>query len=276
MSIELDTLTVAFLEAHPREAARELEAMPVAETAALLAALPARVVAPVFTEMQPRDAADGLAALDAERAVLVLHALRTNVIAATLRHVPQPKRDALLDRLPSAQALACRALLRYPEDAVGARAHTEVAAFDASTSVAHALAALRREGTQGEGVFIVAAGRLRGWVSAARLLQAAPTKLLGALRQPVVSLPALMPVATALEEPALARDPRAAVVERGGRLLGSVTLAELRDAAAATVQRPAGAQVSAIGFVGAGYLLAVSALIQALLGALMPDGKQRR
>lgn len=276
MSAELDTLTVAFLDAHPREAARELEAMPVAETAALLAALPARVVAPVFAEMQPRDAAEGLAALDAERAVLVLHALRTNIIAATLRHVPQPKRAAFLERLPSAQAIACRALLRYPEDAVGARAHTEIAAFDATISAAHALDALRREGTQGEGVFVVAAGRLRGWVSAARLLKAAPATLLGALRQPIATLPALMPVTTALEEPALARDPLAAVVEHGGRLLGSVTLAELRDAAAAAVQRPLAGEASVVGFVASGYWLAVSAMIQTLLGALMPDARGRR
>ncbi len=276
MRAELDTLTVAFLDAHPREAARELEAMPVAETAALLAALPARVVAPVFAEMQARDAAQGLAALDTERAVHVLHALRTNIVAATLRHVPEPKRTALLERLPSAQALACRALLRYPEDAVGALAHTEIAAFDATVAVAHALDALRREGTQGEGVFIVAAGRLRGWVSAARLLKAPPATPLGALRQPIVTLPALMPVTTAVEEPALARDPLAAVVEHGGRLLGSVTLAELRDAAAATVQRPVDGAQGAAAFVASGYWLAVSALIQALLGALMPDVRGRR
>lgn len=276
MGAELDTLTVAFLEAHPREAARELEAMPVAETAALLAALPARVVAPVFAEMQSRDAAEGLAALDAERAVLVLRALRTNIVAATLRHVPQPKRGAFLEGLPSAQAIACRALLRYPEDAVGARAHTEIAAFDATISVAHALDVLRREGTQGDGVFVVSAGRLRGWVSAARLLKAAPAMPIGALQQPIAALPALMPVTTALEEPALARDPLAAVVEHGGRLLGSVTLAELRDAAAAAVQRPADTEVSVIGFVAAGYMLAVSAVIQALLGVLMPDARGRR
>lgn len=276
MDAELDTLTVAFLESHPREAARELEAMPVAETAALLAALPARVVAPVFAEMQPRDAAEGLAALDAERAVLVLHALRTSVVAATLRHVPQPKRAAFLDRLPSAQALACRALLRYPEDAVGARAHTEIVAFDATISAAHALDALRREGTQGEGVFVVAAGRLRGWVSAARLLKAPPAMPLGALLQPIATLAALMPVATALEEPALAREPLAAVVEHGGRLLGSVTLADLRNAAAAAVRRPAQGDASAAGFVATGYWLATSALIQLVLSALMPGARARR
>ncbi|MEO8123901.1 MAG: hypothetical protein ABI633_07615, partial [Burkholderiales bacterium] len=113
-------------------------------------------------------------------------------------------------------------------------------------------------------------------VSAARLLKAPPSTPLGALRQPIVKLPALMPVTTAVEEPALARDPLAAVVEHGGRLLGSVTLAELRDAAAATVQRPVDGAQGAAGFVASAYWLAVSALIQALLGALMPDARGRR
>ncbi len=275
MSTELDALSVAFVDAHPDEAARELEAMPAAQTAALLAALPARLLAPTFAALQPRHAAAGLAALDADRAALMLHALRTHDVTAALRHLPPAQRDALLERLPHAQALACRALLRYPEDAVGARAHTEVVALDASTDAAQALDALRRAATAGDGVFVVEGGRLRGWAGAARLLQAAPAATLGALWQPVAMLPALMPVAAAAELPALAREARAAVVERGGRLLGVVTLAELRDAAAAVAQRPADAADGLAGFVAAGYWAAVAALIDALLGAWLAGGAPR-
>ena len=276
MHDELDTLTVAFLEAHPREAARELEAMPVAETAALLEALPARVIAPVFAEMQSRAGAEAICALDAERATLVLNALRTSAVAATLRHVPQPRRAALLDRLPSAQALACRALLRYPDDSVGARAQTEVAVFDAAAPASQALDALRREGTPGEGVFVVDAGVLHGWVSAGRLLKAPAAMALGALLQPILRLPALMPAATALEEPALEREPIAAVVEHGGRLLGTVTLADLRDAASAAAERPSSERSTAVGLAAAGYWQAVAALIHSLVGALFVDARAPR
>ncbi|MCB2019876.1 MAG: hypothetical protein M9915_11420 [Rhizobacter sp.] len=276
MNDELDTLTVAFLEAHPREAARELEAMPVAEVAALLEALPARVVAPVFAEVQARVGAEAICALDAERATLVLNALRTSGIAATLRHVPQPHRSALLERLPSAQALACRALLRYPDDSVGARAHTEIAVFDVATSASQALDALRREGAAGDGVFVVEVGVLRGWVSAGRLLKAPAAMALGGLVRPILSLPALMPAKTALEAPALEREPVAAVVEHGDRLLGTVTLADLRDAASASAERPNDVRTTALGLAAAGYWQAVAALIHSLLGALFADAKAPR
>ncbi len=276
MHDELDTLTVAFLDAHPREAARELEAMPVAETAALLDALPARVIAPVFAEMQPRAGAEAIGALDAERAALVLGALRTSAVAATLRHVPQPRRAALLERLPSAQALACRALLRYPDDSVGARAQTEIAVFDAATTAAQALDALRRESSPSEGVFVVDAGVLRGWVSAGHLLKAPATVALAGLLRPIVTLPALMPVSTALEESALEREPIAAVVEHGGRLLGTVTLADLRDAVSALAARPGAGSTTAVGLAAAGYWQAVAALIQSLLGVLLIDAKAPR
>ena len=44
-----DTLTIAFLEAHPARAARVLERLPGPEAAALFTRVPARVGGPVFT-----------------------------------------------------------------------------------------------------------------------------------------------------------------------------------------------------------------------------------
>jgi len=60
-------LTVAFLRAHPREAARALEQLNASDVSALLAAMPGRVAAPVIGRLPPGFAARSLASLRTRR-----------------------------------------------------------------------------------------------------------------------------------------------------------------------------------------------------------------
>jgi magnesium transporter len=270
---ELDALTVAFLEAHPQEAAQEIGQLNAADAVALLARAPARVMAPVLAAMAPSVAARTLTALDAERSGLVLGAMGTTALAAMLRHVDPAPRSALLERLPMATSLACRALLRYPDDAVGACAQTQLLSLGREARVVQALEAMRQEPAACAGVFVVGpAQTLLGWVPAARLVQADPGLPLSSLMQDLPRLPALMPVNTVLQDPAHVDLVLGAVVERGDRLVGTVTLEALRRLQRAT---PAagpdaghGSSDTAMSLLGHSYWAAVRVLVQAAVAAL--------
>lgn len=270
---ELDLLTTAFLEDHPQESARELERLPVAAVAALVHGAPARIAAPVMAKMRPYAAAETLLALEGERAALVLGALPALQAAALLRHVPAASRSTLLDALPTRLALACRALLRFPEDAVGAVMQTPVTAVGERATVAETLDVLRgREG--GEGGFIVDdAGRLLGWVSAAGLLRADPALRVGTLARGIASLPAMMPAAAALEQPGVLEAPVAAVVGQDGQLLGAVTAGLLREAGRPDADGDPMPGDSALGILAQQYWGAVAGLSDAFLS--MCFGKAR-
>ena len=71
---EAGVLTLAYVSAHPADAARVLETVPPAESAALFASLPARAAAPVLPAMLPPRAARVLGALDDEHALALLSA----------------------------------------------------------------------------------------------------------------------------------------------------------------------------------------------------------
>ena len=116
-----DLLSHAFLAAHPDDAARVLEQLPGEDAAALFERAPgtarrtgARRDAPLHGGALPA------AAWTPARAAMLLAPISVPAAAAVLRHVPEPRRTQLLDALPTATALACRALLGYPEDSVGA------------------------------------------------------------------------------------------------------------------------------------------------------------
>lgn len=272
---EPDTLTLAFLETHPYDAARELERLPATQAAALFIELPARVVAPVLQGMLPPRAAECVAALTPDQAALLLGALNATGAAAVLRHVSAEQRKRLLDALPTAAALACRALLRYPEDAVGALTNVGVVARTADATVDDALQALRDAPAPADRVYVVGnEQRLLGVVEVGALLRAPAQMRIAELLQPAPSLPALMPAASAIDAEAFATVAEVAVVEHGGRLLGAVSLAQLRRGGRRAA--PAGVQASALELLAHGYWRAVSALSEAAVEALQPARSSSR
>ncbi len=275
---ELDELTHAYLRAHPVDAARELERLPAGDVAALFGHAPARLVAPVAEAMLTHAAAAAVLALPEEQSALILGAMRAPGAAGVLRHAAGEERRALLAALPTTTALACRALLRYPEDAVGALVDSSAVALPESARADEALAALRQRGGAAEDVYVVAdAQRLAGAVSVATLLGADPAVRLAALKRPVPSLPALMPCAAAASSPGWDEAGALPVVEHGGRLVGVLTAPALRRALATRERAGAAAgEPSLAGVLGQGYWLAVSALSEAAVATLLPRQGGRR
>lgn len=225
-------LSQAFMRAHPGEAARVLEAMPVAAAAALFAQVPVRLGASVLSAMLPGAAARSVGALDDERAMSLLAALGALPAAAVLRQFDASRRARLIDGLPTATALASRLLLGYPEDSVGAWADPRVIALAPEVRAVDALERVRNGETEVAEVFVVGASqRLQGHVPVTALLRAPSSASLESLAVPTAGvLAAHTPLAGATHHPAWASVASVPVVETGDRLLGVLTHGALHQA----------------------------------------------
>lgn len=222
---DAETLSQAFMRAHPAEAARVLEAVPPADAAALLARVPARLAGPVLAAMLPNAAARALAGLEDEAALALLGNLGSQPVVAVLRHVPEPRRTRLIAGLPTAAALASQLLLGYVEDSVGACTDPDVLALPGATRAADALERARNIEAAVQYVFVTGAGgRLEGWVPLPTLLRApAEATLSSVMTRPEVVISAQTPLAGAAAHPGWEQASALPVVESGERLVGVLT-----------------------------------------------------
>jgi len=268
---EPDVLTNAYLAAHPGDAARVLEKLTADDAAVLFERVPARLGALVLGAMLPHAAARCLVRVDGSRAAMLLATISVPAAAAMLRNVPEAQRKPLLDALPTTTALACRALLGYPEDSVGAYADTEIIALSPESRTLDALEALRAARAMPAGpVFVVDdARRPLGQIELPALLRAGATERLDTLMAAVtVTMPAVTPLAGATAHPVWRDADTVAVVERGGGLVGVVQRRALHQA-----QRTRGSGVgpapdSLTALLAFGYWHAVAGLVEAALSVL--------
>lgn len=267
-----ERLTLAFLEGHPRDAARVLERMPAGQAAELFARLPARAAAPAFAAMLPTAAARNLDALDDDAATGLLAALGTQAAVIVLRHVGEPRRTRMLAGLPTRTAVASRLLLGYPDDSVGAWCDPEVVVLGADVPVADAIERVREaSGARIDEVYVVGSNeRLLGTAPLAAVLRAPSAAPLGTLAErPVAVLPAASPLAGAAAHRAWEQAAELPVVEHGERLVGVLrrsTLARALSRQRINVGEERDADV--LGMIGQGYWHVVSGLIGACVAAL--------
>jgi len=265
-------LTMAFLRAHPGEAARVLEQLTALEASALLAALPGRVAAPVASRLPPGFAARSIEPLADEAVVRLLRRFNVPATAALLRHLTDSRRQRLLEELPAATAMGCRVLLRYPEDSVGALADTEVLTVSPAESVREVLARLKTA-THDIGDFIYLVDgqrRLRACIRPASLLHAATTMSVAGIEAVEV------PVLPAQAAPRSVRDHNGwthfatlPVVMRDGRLVGALRQGVLIQATEHRTHPATGVHdTRALSTVAAAGWSVVDALLQSLVNAL--------
>jgi magnesium transporter len=274
---EPGVLTLAYVSAHPADAARVLESVRASEAAELFARLPARAAAPALTAMLPPLAARVLGALDDERTLALLSAGGAQGAVAILRQIPEPRRSRLLNGLSTMTAVVSRMLLGYSDETVGAWADPEMLALPSATTADEALARVRADAdAEASELYIVAeAGRLQGVVALADLLRAPPaTSVTSLSRPPAATLPASTPLDGALAHPAWQRTSILPVVERGERLIGVLRLAKLHEAVAqsASVRRGSERETTLAAVAASSYWVAVSGLVQSGL-QLMPGLK---
>lgn len=218
-------LSLAFMQAHPVQAARVLEALPAPASALVFERAPARIGAGVMAAMLPRQASRCVAELSDARALELLVAMNMQATVSMLRYLPRERRNQLVASLPAASALASTVLLGFDEDSVGAWADPSVIILPAGARAADALDRVRQTEVSHPAVFVTDdARRLLGLVPVPALLRAPQAATLATLMQraPAV-LMALAPLASASAHPGWALAWALPVVESGDRLVGVLT-----------------------------------------------------
>jgi magnesium transporter len=272
---EAGHLTLAFLDAHPEEAARVVEALAPEQTAALFATISAHLGGPVLAAMLPPAAARVLARLDEPTTLALLSAAGSQAAVGILRHTPEPQRSHLLASLPPVTGAATQLLLGFPEDAVGAWTDADVVALAPNIEAGAALVTVRSsEVPEIEAVYVVdVAHRLRGVLALAVLLRAPASTPIGQLAQPpAATLAPMMPIAAAASLGHWQRAAALPVVDHEQRLLGvlrrsGLTLATQTRARSGS-ERAGAASVA--GVLAGSYWAVVAGLSGAALSLLPP------
>jgi len=268
-----DTLSFAFLESHPADAARVLERLAPQNVSALLSDVPLRLAAPVLRLMLPPFVARCLEPLGDETVSGLLRSMGPQPGVAVLHYLPQARRHAVLSQLPTGMGMAFRLLLGYPQDAVGAWMDPRVVVLAGDTPAESALRRLRE--AQGEidaVVFVVDAGqRLLGLAELPELFRAAPETALSRLMRPVrFTLPARASIHGVADHAGWNDFQMLPVVERDDRFVGALDRGVMARAVLRDRQlQPQGGLGNVFANLAGGYWLGVSSLI-ALVVDMLP------
>lgn len=268
-------LGVAFLGAHPGEAARVLETLSTRDAAALFEAIPANLGAGVLAAMLPTAAARILNDLPEAVSVSIAAGCSTQSIVAILRHVDTALRARLLAGLPATAAVAARMLLGFPDDTVGAWTDTAIVAVPSASNVGTVLEQVREAAdTDLEQVFVVDPEQhLLGGIGLHALLRADARALASGLTRPVAAtLSAMMPMASARAMNLWERTQALPVLDRDRRLIGVLRRSALTRAMRARARGTAdvGGAGSVTGALASSYWGIVSGLSSATLALLPP------
>ena len=227
-----EQLAGAFLSLHSAHAARLLEAMPVEQAGAVLAAVDAPTAAPVLAHMLPIYAAQCLELQPPADGALVLERLGTQEAAAVLRHLGRDARTSFLDALGPQWALAFKLLLSYPSNAVGAWVEPRVLTLpdDCNAGEARERIASSALPAQARIYVLDRSRRIRGAIRGLSLLQVPSRRALITMLEPAEALRAREPLGTAQEHVVWERNTEAPVVNREEEFIGVISYSDLRKA----------------------------------------------
>ena len=225
------TLSTRLISRHPRDAARVIERYPAPEGAQLLGELPPAESAPLVAAMEAGAAAARVAQLDGPAAEALLGALPPDVAVDLLRSLPAGERSELLGSLSEAARVRLAALLEYADDTAASLADPRAITLPADASIADALEAVR-EATEGprDYVFVVEPpARLVGQLSASELIRRDPaTRLAEAVEGSPAALSANADIRSVLSHLGWQSRSALPVVDREGRFIGAISVAELQ------------------------------------------------
>lgn len=265
-SVDLATqLANTFLAAHPDDAARLLEGLPVAERAVLLEACEPEAAARVVQSMVSHQAAETVAAMDPAAGGAVLSRQPVEIATLLLRRSSGTVRENLLGAMGADLSASVRRKLRYPENTVGALMDPLVSALPTDLTAAEALDRMQRL-TLPVGYYLYVVDRrdrLVGVTNLRELIQADPASPVASLMKTKV---ARLSASASLEDMAENRNwrhyHRLPVVDNQGTLMGIVRYETMRG-----IQDEVGNATQAIG--GLSAIMALGELYwTGLAGAL--------
>lgn len=269
-------LALAFLQSQPDAAAAVLEQQTAASAAAFLRQIPHAQAAPVLRRMLPQYIARVLEHLEPTVAGRFLSEMDTHFVVSILRLCTDEARSALLAAMTERAGLACKLLLRFSEEQVGAWMTTAVMTLPDDCTVGEARARLASgdDFIEIERTPVVdREGKLQGVVATAGLLRAAPeAPLVSVMGEASEVIPGRASLAAAADHFAWAHGDSVAVVNRKQRVVGILRHVDLRrglEAMADTVAVPSAGEPLL------GLLELYGSSLMALLGTVFDHGGGR-
>ena len=240
-------LALAFLQSQPAAAAAILEQQPLDQVAAFLASLTHTYGALVMAKMLPQYGARLCRCLQPTAAAGILSQMEISQIAAVMRQCDDELAERLLDLLSDKTRLACRLLLNYSEEAVGAWMHANVSTLPEECSVDQAMQRIGREQQALDiGLWMVVDRdrHLLGTVSSTTLLRAPPDASVSAvMAKDSAAIAARTALKTAIDNPLWAERDSIPVVNRMHKLVGVLRHVDLRNGLqqiSISIQKPRG------------------------------------
>jgi len=274
-------LALAFLQSHPPSAAEILEQQSMADVAAFLRDVPHSYAAPVLERMLPQYTARLCLHLEPGIAAGFLSRMEISLATVILRHVDTSLQQSLLDLLPEKTAIACRLMLNYAEDQVGAWMEVHVAALPLDCTVKDALERLGLDESlmDSESICVVdREGSLHGLLHVTRLLRAGPETPVTALmhKHPHV-IAGRTSLASAANHGGWISTDILPVINRNHKLVGMLRHVDLRrglEQVAPHIEAPHGSDsLNTIFDIYAGSWLAMLGTVGELIGSQRKQGE---
>ncbi len=277
MSAQKIDLALAFLQSRPDSAAAVLEQQPAENVAAFLCDVPGSQAAAVLKRMLPQYIAAVCRQLEPSVSARFLSEMDTGLVAAVLRRFDSALSRAVLERLPERIKMACRLLLRYSADAVGAWMVVDIMTLPVDCTAAEACTRL----ASGQGLLDSDAvhvvdrdGRLQGVIGITRLLSAAPdTAILSIATKNPEALSGRAALLSVVDHPVWVQKDTVAVLNRKQQIVGMLRHVDLRrglDEVSGTRAWPGSSDALA------GFLDVYGTSLLALFGAAWEAGGTRR
>lgn len=219
--------------AHPADIAHVLRDLPLERQVAVFRVLTPPRAGEVLSELDDQTLLDLVTALDQVEVSRILDQMPPDHAAEVVEELPSEQAENLLELMHDEQSEDVQELLEYPEDTAGRLMSPNAVAVKEAATVAEAIERIRKSAPEGRGFELYVVDdhrRLVGVVPLRRLLTAAPTTPVWAIRDPgVVSVTAdtdQEEVARVVAKYDLVAVP---VVGDDRRLLGTISVEDVID-----------------------------------------------
>ncbi len=277
MSDQKIDMALAFLQSQPDSAAAVLEQQPAESAAEFLRKVPHYYAAPVLRRMLPKYIARVSEHLEPAVAAGFLSEMDTNFVVSILRLSDEDMKNSILELLPERTKLACKLLLRFSEELVGAWMATNIMTLplDCTAQEACSRLASGQDFIDADAVHVVdREGKLQGVVAVTGLLRANPeTPIVAIMRENPESISGRAALVSAADHPVWAHSDTVAVINRNQQIVGILRHVDLRrglDKISNTIAGPSGTDPLL------GILEVYGESLLALLGTVFDHGKARR
>jgi Mg/Co/Ni transporter MgtE len=265
MSDQKFDLALAFLQSQSEAAARILEQQPIEYVAEFLSSVPHTLAATVIAKMLPQYPARLCKIFDPAVSAGLLADMEISLVASIMRYTGKEKSKQLLGLLPDKTRIACRLLLNYSEEAVGAWMTANISIIPDDCNTEEALDRIRSEQKifdSGTTYVVDRERHLKGVLKLSTLIRSAPnTSVAIAMNKNCESIPARTALVSAQKNPAWAQTDNLPVTNRNQQLVGELRYLDLRkglEQISTTIAQPDGADpITGIGEVYGSSLLAL-------------------